>query len=561
MKKIVLLFSALLAVISFSYAKKVSFVVDMTGQTISSNGVHVAGKFQGWDPAATPLVSLGNNLYGVVVDINAGQLVEYKFINNNSWASGIENVPALCQLGTGNSGNGTTNDNRWIYIDSTKNDTTLILNKFSAEAPTGMYAVRFVVDLAKASSVASDGVFISGSLNSWTKSKMSNLNNANKLYEYIAILPAGAIQYKFRNGDGGWESDFTGTSCNDGGNRGYTVAASAALNKVCFNSCTACPSNPIPKYKVTFRVDMQNSDCNGGFDSVMVMGDVIPGSWSTGTTLTKSSGSMIYTAQITLDSGRAQYKFRSMKAGKDNWESGDNKMLNLTKDTVLAANCFNSNSACVPKPAMSKITFIADLSDETPAAHVYLMGDFTKVAWQGGAIEMKPLTGANIGLYSVTIDSICPATIAYKFMNGDVNSTSSEEKFADSTDRGCVLPNGVGGFNRTYTRPSAAAVTLNYKFSKCKNGKTPTGIFETNLAKSIRVYPNPANAYTIVEFNDNATSHDVVIVDMAGRTVRTYNNYKFNALRVERDELTNGVYFIKATNEKNMSAAVKLIIE
>ncbi len=31
----------------------VTFLVDMTGQTVSNEGIHIAGNFQDWDPSAT----------------------------------------------------------------------------------------------------------------------------------------------------------------------------------------------------------------------------------------------------------------------------------------------------------------------------------------------------------------------------------------------------------------------------------------------------------------------------------------------------------------------------
>jgi len=45
MKKL-LLATAALAMFTGAFAKKVKFQVDMTGQTVSANGVHVAGNFQ-----------------------------------------------------------------------------------------------------------------------------------------------------------------------------------------------------------------------------------------------------------------------------------------------------------------------------------------------------------------------------------------------------------------------------------------------------------------------------------------------------------------------------------
>ena len=45
----------LVAITSSLFAVNVTLNVDMSNVTVSENGVHVAGSFQGWDPAATPL--------------------------------------------------------------------------------------------------------------------------------------------------------------------------------------------------------------------------------------------------------------------------------------------------------------------------------------------------------------------------------------------------------------------------------------------------------------------------------------------------------------------------
>ena len=88
MKKIFLIIS-LVSVISFAHAKKVKFAVNMTGQTISTYGVHVAGDFQtiagftGGDWASnTTLMTqeADTNIYSIVVDIPAFSKYEYKFL-------------------------------------------------------------------------------------------------------------------------------------------------------------------------------------------------------------------------------------------------------------------------------------------------------------------------------------------------------------------------------------------------------------------------------------------------------------------------------------------------
>ena len=184
MKKL-LLFTAALGLFSGVYAKKVKFQVDMTGKTISSNGLHIAGNFQAaagasgdWMPAATAMTNGGSgNIYSVIVNIPAKARYEFKFINDNNWGSGEEAIPTINQVGSAI--NGGSNGNRWIYVDSTANDTTIFpAVLFSGSAPAGLHAVRFAVDM-KNETVSSKGVHIAGSLQGWNpaSTSMSNLFN------------------------------------------------------------------------------------------------------------------------------------------------------------------------------------------------------------------------------------------------------------------------------------------------------------------------------------------------------------------------------------------------
>jgi hypothetical protein len=77
----------------------------------------------------------------------------------------------------------------------------------------------------------------------------------------------------------------------------------------------------------------------------------------------------------------------------------------------------------------------------------------------------------------------------------------------------------------------------------------------------MRVFPNPSSSYTVVEFNDNSNKHNVTVMDITGRVVKTINNYEFNALRIDRDGLTSGTYFINVVNSNNQTATIKLMVD
>lgn len=80
-------------------AVQVTFQVDMSGQTVSPNGVHLAGSFSdvngdgvidndlpNWNPGGIALADGGNGIWSVTVDLVAG-LYEYKFVNGNDWSN------------------------------------------------------------------------------------------------------------------------------------------------------------------------------------------------------------------------------------------------------------------------------------------------------------------------------------------------------------------------------------------------------------------------------------------------------------------------------------------
>ena len=110
MKYFILLFSVLFSSVGFAQIE-VTFRVDMQYQTVSSNGVHVAGSMQGWNPSSTALSDNdGDNIWEVTLTINENSSYEYKFINGNSWGSD-ESVWGDCGAGNGNRFLATSNQN------------------------------------------------------------------------------------------------------------------------------------------------------------------------------------------------------------------------------------------------------------------------------------------------------------------------------------------------------------------------------------------------------------------------------------------------------------------
>lgn len=138
----------------------ITFRVDMTSQTVSTNGVHLAGTFQSWDPAATEMLPVGNNIYAVTVQLNSGEWETYKFINGNAWGS-EEVVPPECAIPDGYG-------NRYFIVP--ENDISLEPVCFSECNSCGTTSypvtVTFRVDMT-GQTISPNGVHVTGSFQSW----------------------------------------------------------------------------------------------------------------------------------------------------------------------------------------------------------------------------------------------------------------------------------------------------------------------------------------------------------------------------------------------------------
>lgn len=82
------------------------FYVDMQNETVGTDGVHVAGNFQSWDPATTRMYSFDGNVYEYIAYVDTTTTsfeYEYKFVNGNT-SGNYETVPGSCANANSNRG-------------------------------------------------------------------------------------------------------------------------------------------------------------------------------------------------------------------------------------------------------------------------------------------------------------------------------------------------------------------------------------------------------------------------------------------------------------------------
>ncbi|NCC73054.1 MAG: hypothetical protein EOM06_06615, partial [Sphingobacteriia bacterium] len=336
-----------------SMSVSVTFKVDMSEQTVSPLGVHIAGSFQGWDPAATGMTHIGNSVYAVTISFTEGEYIEYKFINGNAWGMD-ETVPPGCAA----------NNNRFLTVPAQNTTLEAVCFGSCTICNPGNVDITFQVDMSN-ETVSPLGIHIAGSFQGWNPGATPMTDIGNNIYAITVELEIGGFyEYKFINGNAWGMDETVPPQCAYGGNRFITVPdVPTTLDAVCFGSCNPCGPPPVDT-EVIFRVDMSNEIISpngvhiaGGFQG-----------WNPGATLMTSSGNNIFTYTTVLPSGTYQeYKF----INGTTWEESENvpdpcgvnnnRWLTVpVNDTILPAFCFGECDPCGPPPVQVDVTFSVD---------------------------------------------------------------------------------------------------------------------------------------------------------------------------------------------------------
>ncbi len=94
--------------------------------------------------------------------------------------------------------------------------------------------------------------------------------------------------------------------------------------------------------------------------------------------------------------------------------------------------------------------------------------------------------------------------------------------------------------------------------------KSPTSSMNEveNNSNNYKLYPNPTNKTAHLEF-ENATNENCIftLYDINGRLMRTVNNITADRIEIEKQNLTNGLYFFQVKSETQLKVTGKLSIE
>jgi len=547
----------------------VTFIVDMSEQTVSPDGIHIAGSFQGWDPGATEMTNTVNDIYTVTATVNEGETIEFKYINGNDWP-GEEQVPAACGVP-----NGVGGYNR--YFEVPVGGAVLDTVCFSSCYPCGFVPtevdVTFRVDMSQ-EVVSPNGIHVAGSFQEWDPAASEMMLIEDAIYEATFTLWAGDHhQFKYINGDTWDDAESVPEECGeDDGQGGYNrfidiPEEDTVLNAVCFGSCDTCVVLP-PERFVTFRVDMAEETISP--DGIHIAGDFQ--GWDPGATELTLFEDEIYEVTLPLYEGyHYQYKFINgitwddaemvpAECGEDDGQGGYNRYIDVpAEDTTLIALCFGSCSPCGTNPPERMITFRVDMAEQTVSPDgVHLAGSFQD--WDPEGTEM---TLVEESIYEVSLPLYETYHYQYKFINGITWDD------AEIVPEECGEDDGQGGYNRFIDVPGVDSTLLAVCFGECDTCIS-TGYYtvsNTSNEEYIKIVPNPFGSEFQASYTIDEDSHvKIRITDLYGSVIdepvdeiKTKGDH---TIQIDPTDWTDGIYFLifeSIRGENQVKTTKKLI--
>jgi hypothetical protein len=190
------------------------------------------------------------------------------------------------------------------------------------------------------------------------------------------------------------------------------------------------------------------------------------------------------------------------------------------------------------------LRFKVDMSQEFPTgAKPHVEGSF-----QNWSVTETELYSYDDSIYQY-IAYVPAGTYQFKYLNG--NTGVDEE----SVPGACAIAG-----NRSVV-VSADVVLAPVCFSFCKSCADVSGILEQVPVKKLTIFPNPSDEYTILQFNDAESNHTVYITDITGKIVRAYERYTNAELRIDREQLNTGLYFIVSLDTRKNRAVTKWVVQ
>jgi Secretion system C-terminal sorting domain len=231
----------------------------------------------------------------------------------------------------------------------------------------------------------------------------------------------------------------------------------------------------------------------------------------------------------------------------------------MKKFYILSLLALGSLSAS----AQREVVFRVDMTAETVSElGVSIAGNFQALAggtdWSPGTQFLTDDDGNGLYEFTATFADQDAHDILFKFVNGNAWGMNEFQGAVDPSFA-CGINDADNNFNRSASIPAGAdqVVLDGFYYNTC-DASPLTSSNDRALIRTMNLTPNPATTATVLSF-DNTDTYSVVISDLSGKTITSYSDVQ-SSLTIERNEMTEGMYFVTAVNSRGERGTLKLSI-
>ncbi|MFT5903604.1 MAG: hypothetical protein ACI9O2_000458 [Flammeovirgaceae bacterium] len=556
--------------------------------SIDPAGIHIAGTFNGFSPAA--MTDAGGGLYTFTAAIPSNTTLLYKYTNSIDF-SVAESVPGEC--GQDDSFGGF---NR--FFDVADENETLPTVCFSACSectdPGQSYELTLFVDASQLGAVNPAGLHAAGTFNGFSPAAM--VDEGAGLYSITATIEEGStVLWKYINGPtfGDEVESITGDCGADdsfgGFNRVLTMpSADTTAGPVCFSQCVACDVVP-EDYMLTLIVDASDlTEINpaGGIHAAGTFNGFSP-------TAMNDDGDGLYSLSIMVSEGsNILYKFLNSSdftaaeevpeaCGQGDGFGGFNRVLTMpSADTTAGPVCFSSCETCPEAPACAnpypEVNFSSLTGTVLPNGS--LRFEWEPIEGQIGC-QINILVGTGPQQASVIVSGpaassfTAPAsqlvpftTYNYRVRCGCSQNPTIAGAFTDFAAAFYLPPAITGEMGTAYSNTPLSQINGDEQWNNTGLNSNVVGdLFAMVFTESwVRVSPNPAQDNVNLTYNATKEGQGLIqVFDAQGKLaldrVMTFSR-GLNSVSLNLNELENGIYIVEVLKGDSRES-VRLLIQ
>lgn len=220
--------------------------------------------------------------------------------------------------------------------------------------------------------------------------------------------------------------------------------------------------------------------------------------------------------------------------------------INMISNTTSATNfgwpCYEGNSEfdLTDCPPMNTMTFpVAEYTHTTS-------GNF-KCSITGGYVHRGTINTTLNGYYFFA--DYCSNEIGSFDFDGGDNTIYYSDKFGG---------NSWTTFGEDINGELYIAGGTSGNIYKIIPGNLSNNEFETS---QIKMYPNPANNYVNLNFENISLPKEINILDINGKLIKTYNQFSSNSIQLSTKSFSKGLYLLQISNNQGNIIYKKLVLD